>query len=180
MKPSDRFFEIEAAPQDFGQVFASWGWHPSTFVVLPIYGPNTIRDGVGLIPDAALDPATYFFPAGPALTWNDLVDSIPTYRRRLGERNGSASPDVDVAGAAGVGVAGTSIVAGASCPSCAVPVTAVAAGFSSTVTAVSLPDSVTRARSAAFISSVVTFSALVVVNTDSPDAFASFNACSLG
>ena len=79
--PATQWFEIDAAPDDFGLVFARWGWHPSTFVVLPIYGPNTVRDGVGLIPDAILDPASYFFPAGPALTFNDLVDSIPGYRR---------------------------------------------------------------------------------------------------
>jgi ABC-type transporter lipoprotein component MlaA len=78
--PATRWFEIEAAPDDFGQVFSRWGWHPSTFVVLPIFGPSTVRDGVGLIPDAALDPATYFFPAGPALTFNELVESIPGYR----------------------------------------------------------------------------------------------------
>jgi ABC-type transporter lipoprotein component MlaA len=72
---------IQAAPQDFGQVFARWGWRPSTFLVLPIAGPSSTRDGVGLLPDAALDPATYFFPAGPILLYNDLVDSIPEYRR---------------------------------------------------------------------------------------------------
>ncbi|MGH2349157.1 MAG: MlaA family lipoprotein [bacterium] len=79
--PATRWLEIEAAPEDFGQVFARWGWRPSTFFVLPIAGPSSIRDGLGLIPDAVLDPATYFFPAGPILTYNDLVDSIPDYRR---------------------------------------------------------------------------------------------------
>jgi phospholipid-binding lipoprotein MlaA len=72
---------IRAAPEDFGQVFARWGWRPSTWLVLPLEGPSSIRDGLGLIPDAALDPATYFFPAGMVLGYNDLVDSIPDYRR---------------------------------------------------------------------------------------------------
>ena len=83
-------------------------------------------------------------------------------------------------GSTGVGVAGISIVDAASLPSCAVPETLVAAGFSSTVTTVSSPDSPTRARSAVFISSVVSFRALVVVSTGPLAAFASFNACSLG
>ena len=48
-----------------GRSSARWGWRPSTYVVLPIVGPSSIRDGVGLVPDAVLDPATYFFPAGP-------------------------------------------------------------------------------------------------------------------
>jgi ABC-type transporter lipoprotein component MlaA len=79
--PATRWFDIAARPEDFGQVFARWGWRPSTFLVLPIAGPSSIRDGVGMIPDAVLDPATYFFPVGPILTFNDLADSIPSYRR---------------------------------------------------------------------------------------------------
>ena len=79
--PAESRFGIEPAEEDMGQVFASWGWEPSTFLVLPIYGPSTVRDGVGLIPDSLLDPATYYFPAGPILTFNDLVDSIDSYLR---------------------------------------------------------------------------------------------------
>ncbi len=79
--PATRWLEIAAAPEDFGQVFARWGWRPSTFVVLPIAGPSSIRDGVGLLPDSVLDPATHFFPASWVFTWNDMVDSIPAYRR---------------------------------------------------------------------------------------------------
>jgi phospholipid-binding lipoprotein MlaA len=79
--PATQWLRIESAPEDFGQVFARWGWRPSTFLVLPIVGPSSIRDGMGLIPDWALDPATYFFPAGPILSFNDVVDSIPEYRR---------------------------------------------------------------------------------------------------
>ena len=80
--PATEWFGIEPAMQDFGQAFARWGWQPATYVVLPVVGPSSTRDTAGLVPDAALDPATYFFPAGPALTYNDLVDSIEEYRRR--------------------------------------------------------------------------------------------------
>ena len=80
--PATEWFGIEPALQDFGQVFARWGWQPSTFFVLPVGGPSSARDTVALVPDAALDPATYFFPAGPILTYNDLVDSIDAYRLR--------------------------------------------------------------------------------------------------
>jgi ABC-type transporter lipoprotein component MlaA len=79
--PATRWLGIEAAPEDFGQVFARWGWQTSTFAMLPVAGPSSIRAGVGLLPDAILDPATYFFPAGAVLTFNDLADSIPEYRR---------------------------------------------------------------------------------------------------
>ncbi len=81
--PAERWLGIEAAPEDFGQVFGRWGWRPSTYLVLPLAGPSSIRDGVGLLPDAILDPATWFFPIGTglALSFNDMVDSIPTYRQ---------------------------------------------------------------------------------------------------
>ena len=79
--PAARWFDIAAAPEDFGQVFATWGWRPSTHAVLPVYGPSSVRDGVGLLPDAVLDPATYFFPLGPALLLNEQVDSLDEYRR---------------------------------------------------------------------------------------------------
>jgi ABC-type transporter lipoprotein component MlaA len=79
--PATHWVGIEPAPQDFGLVFARWGWRPSTFLMLPIAGPSSTRDAVGLVPDAVLDPATYFFPAGPILTYNGIVDAVPEYRR---------------------------------------------------------------------------------------------------
>jgi ABC-type transporter lipoprotein component MlaA len=79
--PAQRWLGIEPAPEDFGQVFARWGWEPSTFFVLPVFGPSKLRDAVGVVPDSMLDPASYFFPAGPVLSFNDQVDSIPEYLR---------------------------------------------------------------------------------------------------
>lgn len=81
--PARRWLDLEPAPEDFGQVFGRWGWRPSTFLVLPIAGPSSVRDGVGMLPDALLDPATWFFPTGVrlAMNFNDVVDAIPTYRR---------------------------------------------------------------------------------------------------
>jgi ABC-type transporter lipoprotein component MlaA len=81
--PALRWLGIEPAPEDFGQVFATWGWRPSTFLVLPIAGPSSLRDTAGMAPDALLDPALWFFPMGTglALTFNDVVDSIPSYRQ---------------------------------------------------------------------------------------------------
>lgn len=81
--PARRWLDIEPAPEDMGQVFATWGWQPSTFLALPLVGPSSVRDGLGLLPDALLDPATWFFPTGVriGLAYNDLVDSIPDYLR---------------------------------------------------------------------------------------------------
>ncbi len=33
--------------QDSGQTLARWGWTQSRYVVLPVFGPATVRDGVG-------------------------------------------------------------------------------------------------------------------------------------
>jgi ABC-type transporter lipoprotein component MlaA len=81
--PARHWWSIEPHPEDFGQVFGTWGWQPSTFVMLPLAGPNTLRDAVGLVPDALLDPTTYYFPASYVsyvLSFNELVDSIPDYQ----------------------------------------------------------------------------------------------------
>ena len=79
--PATYWFHIPPAEEDFGQVFARWGWRRSTYLTLPIFGPSTVRDGIGLIPDAVLDPAQLFFPAAPAFKFNDLVDTLDEYER---------------------------------------------------------------------------------------------------
>ncbi len=79
--PATYWFHIAPAEEDFGQVFARWGWRRSTFLTLPIFGPSTVRDGIGLIPDTLLDPAQLFFPAAPAFKFNDLVDTLDEYQR---------------------------------------------------------------------------------------------------
>jgi phospholipid-binding lipoprotein MlaA len=40
-------FGIKPAPEDFGQTLASWGVNGGPYLVLPILGPSTLRDGVG-------------------------------------------------------------------------------------------------------------------------------------
>lgn len=78
--PATRF-GFPPVDEDFGQVFGVWGWKRSTYLVLPLLGPTTLRDLIGLAPDALLDPATYFFPASEVLTFNELADEIPLYER---------------------------------------------------------------------------------------------------
>lgn len=38
---------LPPTPEDFGQTLASWGVKNSSYLVLPLLGPSTIRDGVG-------------------------------------------------------------------------------------------------------------------------------------
>jgi phospholipid-binding lipoprotein MlaA len=40
---------LPARRQDFGLTLAKWGYKDSTYIVLPILGPSTIRDGIGKV-----------------------------------------------------------------------------------------------------------------------------------
>jgi phospholipid-binding lipoprotein MlaA len=41
-------------PTGFGTTLAQWGMHPSAYLVLPFYGPSSIREGIGLAGDYGL------------------------------------------------------------------------------------------------------------------------------
>lgn len=45
--------------EDVGQVFATWGWDNSRYLVMPILGPGTVRDTVGRFGDQQLTPINY-------------------------------------------------------------------------------------------------------------------------
>jgi phospholipid-binding lipoprotein MlaA len=47
---------IEKHNEDFGQTFGWWGAGPGPYLVLPILGSSTVRDGAGTVLDLALDP----------------------------------------------------------------------------------------------------------------------------
>ena len=51
--------EITADKEDFGQTLAVWGWDDSRYLVLPFFGPSTLRDTTGLPADIAAYPVTY-------------------------------------------------------------------------------------------------------------------------
>lgn len=42
--------------EDLGQTLATWGYHDSRYLVLPIFGPSTFRDGVGRLTDSYIHP----------------------------------------------------------------------------------------------------------------------------
>lgn len=53
---------------DTAQTFARWGIPNGCYLVLPLLGPTTLRDGVGLAGDYALNPITWC-----GFIWGDLV-----------------------------------------------------------------------------------------------------------
>ena len=44
---------LPKAPTGFGTTLAKWGMHPGPYLVIPLYGPSTFREGVGLGVDYA-------------------------------------------------------------------------------------------------------------------------------
>lgn len=50
---------IEQADEDFGQTLAVWGVPSGPFLMLPLLGPSTVRDGLGQGLDGAANPVNY-------------------------------------------------------------------------------------------------------------------------
>ena len=68
---------IEPRDEDFGLAFGRWGIESGAYLQLPLLGPSSSRDGVGLVFDTALDPFGFEDLADqPAGTCLDLLVEI--------------------------------------------------------------------------------------------------------
>lgn len=56
--PAERI-GIPQHSEDFGQTLAVWGVDQGPYLVLPVFGPSTLRDGFGAGVGVAMDPATW-------------------------------------------------------------------------------------------------------------------------
>ncbi len=54
--------ELAPSKEDFGQTLGVWGAGPGPYLVLPLLGPMTVRDGIGRGVDGAMNPLNYFIP----------------------------------------------------------------------------------------------------------------------
>lgn len=72
---------IKPSREDFGQTFGSWGWRNSSYFVIPLLGPSTIRDGFGEIGNAVVDPLTYLPPSSLVRGFNKLSDGVIPYKQ---------------------------------------------------------------------------------------------------
>ena len=50
---------LDYHPADFGQTLYTYGSGPGPYLVLPLLGPSTLRDGIGIGVDTFFDPFTY-------------------------------------------------------------------------------------------------------------------------
>lgn len=70
-KPSDKFdYFKDMPPEDIGQVFASWGIPVGPYLVLPLYGPSTLRDFSGKLVEREFNPLDF-----SSDNWDDNVRS---------------------------------------------------------------------------------------------------------
>ncbi|RKE37312.1 phospholipid-binding lipoprotein MlaA [Paraburkholderia sp. BL23I1N1] len=49
--------------QDFGLTLGHWGVPSGPYLVLPLFGPSTVRDSMGLVVDVKFNPLNYIEPA---------------------------------------------------------------------------------------------------------------------
>jgi phospholipid-binding lipoprotein MlaA len=59
----------EAHHSDFGQTMALVGVPSGPYVVIPVFGPSTVRDGVGDLVDRMFQPLTYFIGPTPVMVF---------------------------------------------------------------------------------------------------------------
>jgi len=74
-------FGINIKKEDFGQTLGHYGVGNGPYLVLPLLGPSSVRDGIGLLVDGKyLDPASYEFDGETgryvAFKWLDIETTL--------------------------------------------------------------------------------------------------------
>ena len=97
---SDDVPDIADLPsEDLGQTFGVWGIHNGPYLVLPVLGPGTARDTVGLVGDYFLNPMhwnqlqhadDYHWWWDTALQATDTVSSLPELLKLYDEEKKAA------------------------------------------------------------------------------------------
>jgi phospholipid-binding lipoprotein MlaA len=83
IKQSDRIPSLASVPEeDSGQTLATWGVGHGPYIVLPILGPSTAREVVGLAGDYALNPINWGFALkGDADDWAWIPPAVNNLRQ---------------------------------------------------------------------------------------------------
>jgi phospholipid-binding lipoprotein MlaA len=65
---------LQTQPADFGQTLALAGVGNGPYLMVPILGPSTVRDGMGGLVDLFFHPLTYLIGVAPQLLWRGGVE----------------------------------------------------------------------------------------------------------
>lgn len=69
----------------FGDTFACWGWKNSSYLVLPLLGPSTVRDGTGVVSGAVFqNQVVYGNPHDDATLLSGVIGAISMREKLLG------------------------------------------------------------------------------------------------
>lgn len=80
--PATSFGLPKRGDEDFGQTLATWGWRDSRYLVLPLLGPRTVRDAVGIVGDQPLSPVGRIQDTGAA-TGIQVMEFVDVRKRML-------------------------------------------------------------------------------------------------
>lgn len=69
---------LDQHEEDWGQTFARWGVPGGPYVVIPVLGPASVRDGVARILDSAFNPVRYLYP----VSHRNLIYAMSALRDR--------------------------------------------------------------------------------------------------
>lgn len=57
--PAKYVFKLESSDEDLGQTLGTYGAGEGIYICWPFLGPSNVRDSIGMVGDAFLDPLTY-------------------------------------------------------------------------------------------------------------------------
>jgi len=69
---------LEQRNEDFGQTLGYWGVPPGPYLMLPFFGPSSVRDGCGLIVDSGFRAVGFFIPFWASMA----MQAVDTLNRR--------------------------------------------------------------------------------------------------
>lgn len=84
--------EMPRNDEDFGQTLGYWGMPPGPYLVVPLLGSYTIRDGGGAIADSFAQPVFWFVPfvASVGLTGTELLNQRAMLLEEIAESRADA------------------------------------------------------------------------------------------
>ncbi len=92
--PAHDGFHLDRKDADLGQTLGKYGLGQGMYLVLPILGPTTLRDGAGRAGDTFLDPISYLQPTEAAVGV-DAYKMENNLSLRIGEYEDLTEPALD-------------------------------------------------------------------------------------